>query len=248
LQLDGLPDVDTRLIQSLIVNYYGYRPLGKWKATNFGDTEFGFLYQLKKWKEAGVLLSMGAVAPTGKVDDPDILQDIAFGDGQWDTFFEFGGGLNLPKNIIGNWSVDAWTRLTYQFPYKANIRQPESRTFPLTTRKSISKIKLGNKAQTNLQLSFHFSDQLMTSFVYMLDYKESDKYNGPYAISDYILQIDTERNSQTAKVNFNFSTVALFQQKKFIAPLNFNLSAQTIFTGKNVPYYKRLDFEIALYF
>jgi hypothetical protein len=88
----------------------------------------------------------------------------------------------------------------------------------------------------------------MTSVVYTLEYKEADKYKSPYAISDSILKIDSEKNSQTAKMNLNYSTVALYQKKKFLAPLSLNLSGQTIFTGKNVPYYRRFDFEVALFF
>lgn len=245
LQIDNLPDVDARLIQSLMVNFYQYKPLGRWNATNFGDAEFGVLYQIKKWKDAGLLLKVGAVAPTGRTDDLDILQDIPFGDGQWDAFGEFGGG---EINLARNFSIDAWTRLTYQFPHKANIRLPESATFPLTTRKGTTEIKLGNKAEFNLQSTFHFSDEWTTSLGYIFEYKEADKYKSPYAATDAILKIDTEKNSHTAKLKLNFSTVSLYQRKKFIAPLNMNISAQTILRGKNVPRYQRADFEIAFYF
>lgn len=244
LQLSNLPDVDNRLIQSLVVNYFGYKPLGNWKATDFGDAEVGFLLRLKKWKDAGLLMSMGAVIPTGKKDDPDILQDIAFGDGQWDGFLEFGGGLKLLSFL----SLDAWTRLTYQFPYSTNLRLPDSPVFPVTTRKGTTEIKLGNKVLANIQANIRFSDQWMSSLLYSLEYKEADKYKSAYESANSILQIDTEKNSQIAKVNLTYSTLALFQQKKFIIPLNLNLSAQTIFSGKNVPYYNRYDFEIALYF
>lgn len=245
LQIDNLPDVDARLIQSLMVNFYGYQPLGRWNATNFGDAEFGTLYQLQKWKDAGLLLKVGAVAPTGRKDDPDILQDIPFGDGQWDAFAEFGGGeINSAKNF----SIDIWTRLTYQFPYKANIRLPESATFPLTTRKGITEIKLGNKAECNFQTNIHFSDEWTTSLGYIFEYKEADKFKSPYTVADTILKMDTEKNSHTAKLKLNFSTVSLYQRKKFVAPLNLNVSAQTILRGKNVPKYHRADFEIALYF
>ena len=244
LELDNLPDVDARLIQSLIVNYYGYKPLGKWNATNFGDTEFGFLYQIKKWNTGGLLTKVGGVAPTGKIDDPDTLQDIPFGDGQWDAFGELGGGINLPLNF----SVDAWTRLTYQFPNQTNIRLPDSATFPVTTRKGSTEIKLGNKAEFNIKGNYSFSDQWMTSLLYTFEYKEADKYKSPYAVSNSILSIDSEKNSHTVKASMNYSTVALYQSKKFFMPLNLNLSAQSILGGKNVPYYNRFDFEIAFYF
>jgi hypothetical protein len=244
LQLGNLPNVDTRLIQSLVVNYFGYKPLGKWQATNFGDAEFGFLYQLKKWKNAGLLFSVGAVAPSGRIDDPDILQDIAFGDGQWDTFGEFGGGINLSPIF----SFDSWTRLTYQFPFSTTLRLPDTQKFPLTTKKGITEIKLGNKAQFNFQGSVHLNEEWTTSILYIFEYKERDAYQSAFEISNAILNIDTEKDSHTAKLNLNYSTVHLYKNKQFFMPLNLNLSWQTIFSGKNIPYYKRIDFETAIYF
>jgi hypothetical protein len=244
ISIDNLPDVDARLIQSLIVNYYGYKPLGQWKATDFGDAEIGFLYQVKKWREAGLLCSMGLVAPTGRKDNPDILQDIAFGDGQWDLFLEFGGGANIYKN----WSLDAWSRMTYQAAYNANIRLPDSQIFPVTTRAGEAKIKLGNKAQGNLQFSYRFSDQCHTSSVYTLEYKERDSYQSAFSNANNILAIDTEKISHTVKLNLNYSTISLYKRKKFLAPLNFNLAISSVVKGKNVPQYERADFEMSLFF
>ena len=244
VQIDNLPNVDTRLIQSLIVHYYGYKPIGTWKATNFGDSELGILYQLEKWKNAGLLMKAGVVAPTGRIDDPDTLQDIAFGDGHWDVFSELGGGLNLSKRL----SVDSWFRLTYQLPYETKLRLPDSAVFPLTTRAGITKIKMGNMAETNLKLNYNLSDQWGTSLHYIFQYKESDKFYSPYSDSNSILAIDTEKISHIGRINFSYSTLNLFKKKKFIAPLMFNVSAQSIFAGKNIPKYQRADFEITLFF
>jgi hypothetical protein len=226
------------------VNFYGYKPLGKWQATNFGDLETGLMYQISKTNNSGALVSMGFLAPTGKVDDADTLQDISFGDGQWDIFLEAGGGYTFSPI----WSTDFWTRLTYQAPYKTTIRLPDSATFPVTTRKGVTEIKLGNKTQANLQENFKFNDQWMSSLTYIFEYKEEDKYKSAFLDANKILAMDTEKFSQSAKINLNYSTVKLYQQKKFAAPMNFNLSAQSIFSGKNTPNYERFDFELGLYF
>lgn len=244
IQLENLPDVDVRLIQSLFVNYYQYQPLGQWKATAFGDAEVGFLYQVKKWSNAGTLLSMGTVAPTGKTANPDILQAISFGDGQWDAFFEFGGGVTLSTD----WSFDNWTRVTYQFPYHAIVRQPDSATFPVTKNKGEAEIKLGNKYSTNLQLNYKFSDEWVGSTIYGLEYIEKTKYTSAKPTSDRILETDTEKISHVARANLSYSTLSLYKQKRFFAPMNFNLAVQSIVAGKNVPKYERADFEVRLFF
>jgi len=244
ISLENLPDVDVRLIQSLFVNYYQYRPLGKWKATAFGDAELGLMYQVKKWRNACSLISMGVVAPTGKKDNPAILQDIAFGDGQWDVFYEFGGGYNLSTD----WSIDSWSRITYQSPYSATVRLPDSSIFPVTSQKGNAKIKLGNKFSANLQANYKFSDEWMSSLIYGAEYVERSQFTSKSLIADAILESDTEKISHIARLNLSYSTLSLYQQKKFIAPISFNLAFQSIFAGKNIPKYERGDFEIRFFF
>ncbi|MBC7711916.1 MAG: hypothetical protein H7177_01155 [Rhizobacter sp.] len=245
IQLENLPDVDVRLIQSLFVNYYHYQPLGKWKADDFGDAELGMMYQLKKWHNAGALINVGVVAPTGRQDNPDIIQDIAFGDGQWDGFFEFGVGYTPPRS---DFSFDLWNRLTYQFPYETEIRLPDSYTFPVTANKGNAKIKYGNKAQSNIQGNYRISDQWGTALTYTAEYKEKDDYTSSSGMADKILEDGTERLSHTGKFSLSYSTLSLFQQKKFFLPVSLSLAVQSIFAGKNTPKYERADFQIRFYF
>lgn len=247
IQLENLPDVDVRLIQSLFVNYYKYRPLGKWQATDFGDMEFGAMYQLRKWGNAGALMSFGAVAPTGRIDNPDILQDIGFGDGQWDAFFEFGVGYSF-RGSLSRLSFDQWNRVTYQFPFDTDVRLPDSSSFPVTSNKGKAHIKLGNKVQTNFQTNYVLSDDWNTSLTYTLEYKEQDDYRSSSAVADKILEEGTERISHTGRLSLGYTTLNLFKQKKFFLPLSMNLAAQSIFAGKNTPKYERADFQIRFFF
>lgn len=244
IQIEDLPDVDARLIQSLFVNYYGYRPLGKWEANDFGDTEFGGMYQLTKGRRGGMLTTFGFVAPTGRQDDSNTLQDIGFGDGQWDAFFELGGGYRFNAW----WSTDAWARYTYQFPFQKTERLPDSLTFPVTSRSGNVKINPGNKYQLNFQNTLHWSDQWTTSLLYTYDNKNLDDYQSEFAISDQYLESNTNETTHTARINLGFSTVSLYKRKKFIAPMDLNIAGQSIFAGVNVPKYERYDFELRLYF
>lgn len=244
IQLDNLPDVDVRLIQSLFVNYYNYQPLGKWKANDFGDAELGGMYQLSKNSDGGSMLSFGTVAPTGREDNPDILQDLSFGDGQWDAFIELGAG----KNLTQIWSIEYWTRFTYQFAYTSVVRTPVSSVFPVTADQSSARIKLGNKILTNLQNNFKISEQWTTSLLYSLEYSEPTNYQTSIQRSDSILEEDSEKISHIARLYLGYSTLNLYQQKKFFAPVNLNLAFQSILAGKNIPKYERVDFEVRFYY
>ncbi len=244
INIENLPDVNLSLLQSLFVNYYHYQPLGKWQANDFGDTEIGFMYHLNNWKNAGSLLSMGLVAPTGRKDNPDILQDISFGDGQWDAFAEFGGGYH----VSAAWSLEDWVRITYQFPYTTKIRLPQSSSFPVTRNEGDAKIKLGNKFQENAQVIYSFSDQLSSTLLYTLDYTQASTFDSSNAIADDILSADTEKVSHSARLSLSYSTISLFKLKKFWLPLTLSLSAQSIFAGKNIPKYQLADFEVRFFF
>ncbi|GAB4017615.1 MAG: hypothetical protein Fur0010_18380 [Bdellovibrio sp.] len=244
VQIEDLPDVDARLIQSLFVNYYNYNPLGKWEAKDFGDAELGAMIQLKRWRGAGLLGVVGVVAPTGRVDDPDTLQDIGFGDGQWDIFAEFGGGLRYNKW----WGADSWMRYTYQTPFKKTVRLPESTSFPVTSRKGEVEIKLGNKFQYNLQNTVYLNDQFSISALYTLELKGLDNYTSAYAESDSYYEDSSNELSHIGRFNLGYSTVNLYKKKKFVAPLDINFSYQNIFDGKNIPKYDRFDLEFRLYF
>lgn len=244
VQIEDLPDVDARLIQSLFVNYYNYNPLGKWEAKDFGDAELGAMIQLKRWRGAGLLGVVGVVAPTGREDDPDTLQDIGFGDGQWDFFAEFGGGLRYNKW----WGADSWLRYTYQTSYRKIERMPESASFPVTSRKGEVEIKLGNKFQYNLQNTVYLNDQFSLSGLYTLELKGSDNYTSAYPESDAYYEDQSNESSHTGRFNLGYSTVNLYKKKKFSAPLDINFSYQNIFDGKNIPKYDRFDLEFRLYF
>src|SRR5690606_30461928 len=99
------------LIQSVVTNLYGYKPLGTWNARGLGDIDLAAISRLTDWQDAGLALTYGVTLPTGRIDDPDLLQDFAFGDGQTDVFAEFGGGQSFLK---GQLDLESSLRYTSQ--------------------------------------------------------------------------------------------------------------------------------------
>ena len=84
--------------------------------------------------------------------------------------------------------------------------------------------------------------------MYTAEYVEATNYQTSNQPSDTILETDSEKITHTARLNLSYSTLFLYKQNKFFAPINFNLAFQSIFAGKNVPKYERADFEIRLFF
>ncbi|MBH48988.1 MAG: hypothetical protein CME71_12540 [Halobacteriovorax sp.] len=244
IALEGLPEIDVRIIQNLFVNYYKYKPLGKWEATGFGDLEFGVMWNFLSSDHYGLLLNAGLVAPTGREDNPDILQDISFGDGQWDNFVEVGGDYKLTDDL----SLDAWTRYTLQHKFKKNVRQPENKDFPMTEKKGISEIDLGDKLLFGTQINYSIDDQWTPSLNYIFEYKAKDNYSSNSPTADAINESNTELRSHTLRLGMSYSTLELFKQKKFILPGAINFAIQSVLGGKNTPKYERADLEFRLFF
>lgn len=240
-----LPDAKESLLQSIAVNYYGYKPIGDWKGEGFGDAEVGMIYRLTNWQTAGLAATLGAILPTGRIDDPDILQDIAFGDGQTDLFFEFGGGVKI-FNEKADLSLSG--RYTHQFESTKELRIPEDDEYPLSDKKGVFKEKLGNK----IDVTGHFGIELFSwlspysSYTYSL--KEKSKYTSQYELANEYLAKNSDTETHTLKFGLNISTVKLYQNGKFMAPVILDLSMQSVVEGQNTPKYDRVDLELRLFF
>ncbi len=244
IALEGLPEIDVRIIQNLFVNYYNYQPLGKWEATGFGDLEFGVLWNFYTFDKGGALVNFGAVAPTGREDNPDILQDISFGDGQWDSFIEVGGDFQLTHDF----GVDLWSRYTTQYPYKKMTRLPDSTEFPITDQRGQSKIDLGDKYLIATQGNYRLDDEWSTALNYIFEYKDGDEYKSNSSLADKINGSNTQLRSHTLRLGTTYSTLNMFKKKLFPAPVSINLAVQSIIGGKNTPKYERVDLEFRLFF
>lgn len=242
--LGGIPDADGPLLQSVFVNYYGYKPLGPWAGKGYGDLEFGTMIKLTDFVDKGLALTVGGVAPTGEVEDPNILQDISFGDGQWDAFAEFGGGFQP----VSFFALNSWFRYTYQFEQVRHLRAPHDPAITISKDTADFTIKLGNKYDYTLSPTFIFTDWLALKTEYVLAYQGRSKYESKYEDANEILAMNTESVAQNARIALNISSTNLFLKKKFFLPASLEISGQTMFSGKNTPKYSRYDIELRFYF
>jgi len=240
-----LPDASGGVIQSVMVNHFGYQPVGNWEGQGMGDLEVGMIYRLTDKPDKGLAATLAFALPTGKTDDPDIIQDIPFGDGQFDVIGEFGGGARLWSS---NFSFDSFVRYTYQVPASKTLRIPDSEEYPLGTNKATFTEKLGDKIEVTSGLTYQFTRWLSLMAAHLYNYTLKSKYSSPFAEANRILAKDTEKESHTAKLEATFSTVELYKANKFFAPFNISAGAQKILTGKNVPSFTRFDFEFRMFF
>lgn len=238
-------DVNGELLQSVIVNYYNYKPLGNWEGAGLGDVDIGAIYRLTDLKDRGLALGLGVTLPTGRTDDPDNLQDFAFGDGQTDVFVEAMAGISPGR---GDFSYDFKTRFTYQAESRKELRIAETREVPIGRENGVFNEKLGNIYEVAGLLTWQRLDWLKLSSGYQLSYTASAKYESSYQNANEILMENSDKMAHVAKIGVDFSTTKLYQQGSFKLPFDVGVSYQHRFLGQNTPKYDRIDLDLRFYF
>ncbi|CBW27195.1 conserved hypothetical protein [Halobacteriovorax marinus SJ] len=240
-----LPDAKEELLQSIIVNYYQYKPIGNWEAQGLGDIEVGAIYKLVDAGDYGLAVAGGVVLPTGREDDPDTLQDISFGDGQSDIFAEVFTGRSFFKRKL---DLDLNFRLTYQMSAEKRLRVPESYDFPLSREVDYFKEKLGNKVNLSFGPTYHFTHWASLSSTYGYELQGKSKYESSHSQANDILAHNSDSESHNIRLAASFSTVSLYQMKKFVMPLSVSLRAQKKIAGRNTPKHSQYELDFKFFF
>ncbi len=238
-------DVNGELLQSVIVNYYNYKPIGDWEGAGLGDIDLGALYRLSDLPDRGLTMGLGITLPTGRVDDPDNLQDFAFGDGQTDIFIEAMAGITP---WMGDYSFDTKFRYTYQFASTKTLRVSETREVPIGRRNGEFREKLGNIYELAGFATWHRLDWLSVSTGYQVSFTERASYESDYSGANEILAAGSEKIAHVARASLDFSTTKLYQKGTFAVPFDIGVSYQHRFMGKNTPKYDRIDLDLRFYF
>ena len=240
-----LPETNEQLLQSIVVNYYGYKARGKWEKDALGDAELGAIYRFTDFDDRGFSLAVGTVLPTGDADDPDSIQDVSTGDGQVDAFVESMAGISFFNNAI---QFDLKTRFTYQFASKKSMRTYTDPDLPLSQNKEAMSEKLGNKIDATLTMTYNptiwlnFNTSLLYSSVGVSQYSARDAQVAK-ALAD-----GTATESEWVRIGAGYSSVEMYKAKRAEIPFEINLSAQQLVNAKSTPDYQRYDLEFRLYF
>ncbi len=240
-----LPETNEQLLQSLIVNYYGYKPLGSWEKDALGDAELGAIYRFTDYSDKGFALSLGAVLPTGEADDPDSLQDVSTGDGQYDAFVESMSGVGFFDNTL---QFDLKARFTYQFSSKKVMRTISDPSVPLSQNKETMTEKLGNKIDSTFTVTLNPTSWVNFNSSYIYGNTGSSRYGASDPKVKAALEQNTSSIAHWARVGVGLSSVELYKAKKMDIPCEINLTAQKLLNAKNSANYERFDLDFRLYF
>src|SRR5665647_1530349 len=166
----------------------------------------------------GLLLYPGVVLPTGRQDDPDILQDVGFGDGQYDFFGEMASGYLVNDAL----SFGSTFRYTYQAPTTKKLRVPTSRDNSLSNTKGDFTVKYGDKLNYMVNGTYKFNDWIAITPVYRFMYTAKSKYGSDFTAANQILAYNTDRMEHQAQMTATFSSITPFLKKQFLLPAQVN--------------------------
>ena len=237
-------DANEGTIQSVITNHYGYKPLGDWYGSGFGDMETGLMTRLIDNGSWGLLFYPGVILPTGRVDDPNILQDIGFGDGQFDFFAELGTGYVFNDAF----SIGTTLRYTYQVPGSRTMRIPEDGDFTLSDSTGEFKVKYGDRVNWMFNSTLALNDWISVTPIYRFMYQLPSSYKSEYQEANTFLSSNTDKLEHQVQLTTSFSSITPFLKKQFFMPAQININIVQTVAGKNVPNAGRFEMEFRMLF
>ncbi len=240
----NMVDANESTIQSVITNQYKYQPVGDWHGSGYGDMETGFMINLIDRGTWGLMIYPGTVLPTGRQDDPDILQDIGFGDGQFDLFAELATGYVASDNLAFGTTL----RYTYQAPTTKTLRIPEERDFQLSSTKGEFDVKYGDKINWMLNTTISLNDWISFTPAYRLLYQMPSKYTSKYSEANDHLAYNSDKVEHQGQITTTLSSITPFLKKEFMLPAQVNVNLVRTLGGKNTPNVSRFEVEFRMLF
>lgn len=240
LAVPGTEPFTTDDAQDLIVNAYGFDRIETWSDTGIGDIEAGCRYQYLKNDNWRLAFTGGVRFPTGEVNDPDNLVDRGFGDGAWALLLRSNNDYTGIENLVINTSF----RYDLYLPDKETLRVPENVDEPITANIEEVDRDLGDVVQFEVSGTYQLKEAWSFSLLYKYAFSLKDRVDGNQGFNYESLEDETDWKEHVGVVGLSYSTIPLFQAKKFPVPMVFSLSYRNRFAGENV--YKSEYFSLGL--
>ncbi len=221
----------------------GFSTLDDWEESGLGDITLATKYKITSNHLGGIATSNGLVLPTGRVDDVDILNDIAFGDGQPDVFSQIVFERNLPYNL----NLAQSGKYTVQLPSSKTVRLVEEDEV-IEVDKSEAKFKLGDKIDTGTSMTYTPDFGLTTGIGYNYFKKFGDTYREIPVETKEILETNTVQEAHVAEMAIGYTTLPAFKRGEFIAPLEMKFTYLKQLKSKNMPVTDMAQFDVNLFF
>ena len=238
ISLGGVPftdeDVQNLLGPGLSINGqpalkgFGYKRIETWSGDGVGDIDAGLKYQYYKTVDWRLAFTGGLRIPTGRVDDPDNLMDYGFGNGAWGLLFSFNNDYIGVKNLV----LDATLNYRLILPKKETLRVLDDPSQVLSPTKENLDRDIGDVVELEASASYEFLPGASASLLYLYGHKFEDSVKGS---TGHLSGMERESGytEHIYIVGLSYSTIRLFEQKKFPVPLIASVKYRNRFAGDN---------------
>lgn len=223
---------------------FGFKPLKTSSRKGIADIEIGGRYQYFKTNNWRLAFTGGVRLPTGEVDDPDDLGDVGIGSGAYALLFQFNHDYIGIKNLV----LNATLRYDLIFPNNERLRVPDDVNRPITANKENVDRNIGDAFELEVSGVYEFLKGFNFSLLYKYGYKLKDRVSGDRSFSYESLESETRATQHVGIASLYYSTIPLFQAKKFPLPMAAGVSYRNRFAGTNVLRAQYISLTLAVYF
>ena len=228
----------------------GYQRFGTWEDKGFGDVTVAVKTSIFGDATSNLRLAnlAGMVVPLGRVDDPDVLTDVAFSDGSWDIF----AGLMCDQQLSSSVYLNQFAKFTYQMETDRVMRL-KTADEAIEVEKAQLTFKPGNKIDLGASVQWESESGLELGLGYEFNRKQGDTYSASEAVAQE-LEKDTLTQANNLEIKLGFSTIPAFKRKQIPVPLNVSFQYKRVIdspllaTNRNVPATQLFVLDMNLYF
>ena len=236
-----LTDAEGELDQKLIDN--GYEPLGEWEETGIGDITLAGKYKVYNGSVFKIASTNGFKIPTGRVDDPDILTDIPFGDGTYDFFTQ----LAFDQKLSGGVFFNQYVKYNYQFESSKTVRL-KTDAEPLEVDKEEVDYRLGQSVEGGISVQFEPASGVLLGTGGVYSQKDGDEYIVEAEDVQSELEKETHTKATYWEFRLGYSSVQAFQRKEAAVPYNLVFDYKKHVASIHTPNADVLSMNLALFF
>lgn len=237
---DKINNAVARLNTKLVDN--GYKPVDNWQANGLGDLQLLSKARVYDGTFVKSALTGGVVLPTGRTDDPDILIDKGFGDGQWDVFF--GAAIDEPIADTGL-TLNQYAKYTHQLPGQRTVRMVTAEE-SIEVPKERVRFKLGDKIEAGTAVQMESDLGVGGGVGYNYYRKFGDLYKA--GASSSLLAKDSLEQSHQAELELVYSGVPAFRRKEIPVPFETKVSYKRQLASKNMAVTHFVQFDAGVFF
>jgi hypothetical protein len=238
---DKLNHAVERLNQKLADN--GFRTLRNWEDQGLGDVTLAGKFRGYENESFAIATTGGIVLPTGRTDDADVLNDLAFGDGQTDVFAQLATDQFLGYNL----TLNEFAKYTEQLPGRKQVRLV-TEDEKVEVAKSDTEFKLGSKWEAGGSLQWEPTFGLVAGIGLNHMQKRGDRYQNVPAETQRVLEAKTDQQANNSLVQLGYSTLPLFRAQKFPIPLETKFTYTRQLSSKNLPQSDLAQIDFSLFF